>query len=64
MPHEFRNLTNVPSETLGVALIAGGVAAIILLLIMGYFLWRDRKLRKPGSHHKILPSKTRKKRRR
>jgi hypothetical protein len=64
MPHEFRNLATAPRETLGNALIAGGVAAIILLLIMAYFLWRDRKLKRPGSHPKSSPSRTRKKRRR
>ena len=48
MPHEFRNLVNAPRETLGNALIAGGAAAVILLLIMGYLLWRDRKLKKPA----------------
>ena len=64
MPHEFRNLVNAPRDTLSNALIAGGAAAVILLLIMAYFLWRDRKFKRPGSHPKSAPSKIRKKRRR
>ena len=46
MPHEFRSLAAAPREMLGNALVAGGAAAVILLLIIGYFLWRDRKLEK------------------
>lgn len=63
MPHEFLDLVNAPRETLGNALIAGFAAAVILFLIMAYFLWRDRKLKKPGSHPKSSPPRTRKKRR-
>lgn len=42
MPHEYRNLPNLSHETLSNALIAGGVAAAILLGGIVYFLWRDR----------------------
>ena len=49
MPNEFGNILNAARETLGNAPIAEGAAAFILLFIMAYFLWRERKLKKPGS---------------
>ncbi|MDO9235806.1 MAG: hypothetical protein Q7U28_07220 [Aquabacterium sp.] len=42
MPQEYRNLPNLSHETLTNALIAGGVAAAILLGGIVYFLWRER----------------------
>lgn len=53
MPHEFRNLANAPHETLTAILVAGGVAAVVIALIVGYFQWRGsrssgKQQRKPG----------------
>ena len=64
MTHEFRSLATAPREVLGNALVAGGVAAVILLLIIGYFLWRDRKLKKTANRPKSASYANRKKRRR
>ena len=64
MAHEFRNLAAAPREVLGNALVAGAVAAVILLLIVEYFFWRDRKLKKTANRSKSASYANRKKRRR
>lgn len=48
MPHEFRNLPSASHETLTIALVGAGGTAFVLLLIIGYVVWRDRRLKKPG----------------
>lgn len=58
MAHEFRSLAAAPREVLGNALVAGSAAAVILLLIIGYFLWRDRKLKKPKTALKAHPTQS------
>ena len=64
MPHEFRNLPNASHETLTTALIAGGAAALVLLILIGYLVWRDRKLKKSGRTNRGPPNRPRKRRRR
>lgn len=50
MPHEFRNLPSASHETLTIALVGAGGTAFVLLLIIGYVVWRDRRLKSQTQH--------------
>jgi uncharacterized iron-regulated membrane protein len=62
MSHVFRNLPNASHEMLTNALVAGAVAALVMAVLVGYLLWRDRKKFKTGEAARGLPRRVRKKR--
>ena len=63
MPSNFDSPVNASRESLGALLLSAGGISVVLLLIILYFLWRDKKLKIPEIYRKKLPSKTRRKRR-
>jgi len=47
VPHEFRNLQNLPHEALTQILVGSAAFAIVLLCGIGYLVWRDKKRKGP-----------------
>ncbi len=62
MSHVFRNLPNASHETLTNALVACAVAALVIFVLIGYLLWRDRKKWKTGKAVRGHTRRVRKKR--
>lgn len=61
MPHGLRNLPNASHEGLTIALVAGAVSALVMLVILVYLLWRDRKKLKTPKAVRGRPRRGRKK---